>query len=157
MRVLAMSNRSAIKEESVTASLGFSEVIMCIFCCTKKQIGFYLIIPCPVSDGIFGFLQDLIHGLVSCAPFPNQSALIQYSYDGSAVAITPNFDPAIFNPASDIGIFFSEVIRRDFSCFDGPLGRWRRRIDQMEAKGNGMFAKSVVRHGWTGAFGDQSL
>jgi len=57
------------------------------------------------------------------------------------MAITPDFDPAIFGPASDVGIFFSEVIRRDFSCFDGPLGRWRRRIDQMEAKGNGMFCK----------------
>src|SRR3954464_15654604 len=87
-----------------------------------------LVIPCPISDGIFGLLQDFIQGFVSCAPFPNQSAFIQHSYDGSAVAITPDFDPAIFDPASDIGVFLSEIIRLGFSCFDGLLGCWRRRI-----------------------------
>ena len=94
---------------------------------------------------------------MSCAPFPDQSAFIQHAYDGSAVAIAPDFDPAIFDPASDIGVFRREIIRRGFACRAGLLGRGRRRINDMETKGDGMFAKSAVRHGRTGAFGDQPL
>jgi hypothetical protein len=73
------------------------------------------------------------------------------------VTIAPDFDPAIFDPASNIGVFFSETITRDSSCFDGLFGGRRWRMDQMKTKGNGMFAKSVIRHGWTGALGDQPL
>src|SRR4051812_40790927 len=104
----------------------------------------YSIILCPISDGIFSFLQDFIHRSVPCASFPDQSSFIQHSYNGSAVTITPNFDPAILGPASDIGIFFSETIRLGFSIFD-PLFvcRWRP-IDQIKAKRDSMFAKSVI-------------
>src|SRR5215213_4035808 len=130
---------------------------ICVSCCTGEQIRRYLIFLCPISDSIFGLLQNFIHGPVSCAPFPNQSAFIQNSYDGCAVAIPPDFDPPIFDPASDIGVLFSEAITRGVLRFGGLFACWWRRIDQMETKGNRMFAKSVVRHGWTGAVGDQPL
>jgi len=48
-----------------------------------------------MSNCIFSFLYDFVHRFVPCAPFPYQSSFIQYSYYGSAVAITPNFDPTV--------------------------------------------------------------
>src|ERR687890_233172 len=85
--------------------------------------------------------MDPAHGPIPCAPFPNQSALIQHAYDGCAVAISPDFDPSIFDPASDIGVLFSEAITRGVLRFGGLFGCWWRRIDQMKTKGNRMFAK----------------
>ena len=95
------------------------------------------------AHSVFGLLQDLVDGFVSRAAFPNQSTFIQHAYHGRAVTITPDFDPAIFDPGSDIGIFFSKSVQLGFSCLCGLLGRWRRRINQVETKGNGMLAKSV--------------
>src|SRR3954451_7209163 len=94
----------------------------------------YSIILCPISDGIFSFLQNFIYRSVPCASFPDQSSFIQHSYNGSAVAITPDFDPAILDPTSDIGIFFIETIRLGLSVF-GPLFvcRWRP-INQAKSK-----------------------
>src|SRR4051812_35551573 len=118
---------------------------------------FYLIFLCPISDGIFGLLQNFIRGPVSCAPLPHQTAFIQHSYDGCAVAIPSDFDPPISDPASNIGVLFRKAIRRGvlrFGCF---FGWWWRRIDQVETKGNRMLTKSVVRHGWAGAVGGQPL
>src|SRR3954454_17726279 len=102
------------------------------------------IILCPIRDGIFGFLQNFIHRSVPCTSLPDQSSFIQHSYNGSAVAITSYFDPAILDPTSDIGILLSETIRLGLSVF-GPLFVCRRRrIDQIKAKRDSVFAKSVI-------------
>src|SRR4051794_18141464 len=104
----------------------------------------YSIILCPISDGNFSFLQNCIHRPVPCASFPNQFSFVQYSYKGGAIAITPNFDPAVLDPAGNIGIFFSETIRLGRSAFGSLFIRRRLRLDQIKAKRDSMFAKSVV-------------
>ena len=129
------------KKESSAAPLVYSAVTDLLFVLYGKTNKTLFNFLCPISDGIFGLLQDFIHGPVSCAPFPNQSAFIQHSYDGCAVAIPPDFDPPILDPASDIGVLFSEAIARGVLHFGGLFGRWWRRIDQMETKGNRMFTK----------------
>jgi hypothetical protein len=85
----------------------------------------YSIILCPISDGIFSFLQNFIYRSIPCASLPDQSSFIQHSYNGSAVAITPDFDPAILDPTSDIGIFLSETISLGLSAFCLLFVCWR--------------------------------
>jgi hypothetical protein len=57
------------KEESSAAPLGYSMVTDRLFVRYGRTNRRYSIFLSPISDGIFGLLQDLIHGSVSGAPF----------------------------------------------------------------------------------------